>query len=179
MKLTDLEHIIRAASAITDQHEIIIFGSQAILGTVTNGPKGLYFSEEADVHVPGSQRLIDLIDGCLGEQSSFHETFGYYAQGISDKVVVLAPGWEERLVKIQNQNTDLKVGFCLSANDLAFSKICAFREKDKEFVKVLFEHNYADPNWVKDQVESHPRIDQAKCSVIVGWLDPFLDAHRE
>lgn len=34
MKSKELEHLIRAASAITDQYEIMIVGSQSILGAV-------------------------------------------------------------------------------------------------------------------------------------------------
>ena len=32
MRRTELEHIIRAASAITNQYEMVIIGSQSILG---------------------------------------------------------------------------------------------------------------------------------------------------
>lgn len=177
MNINQLEHIIRAASSITDRYELIIFGSQAILATISNGPKELYFSEEADVCIPDSEKLVDLIDGSIGEGSPFHETFGYYAQGISKSTVILAPGWEDRLIKIQSANTDLKVGLCLSADDLAFSKTCAFREKDKVFVAVLFENGYADPRWVTEQVEQHEAIPREKKEVLLQWLEQFCSGH--
>ena len=39
MKKTDLEHIIRAAAAITNQYEVIVIGSQSILGSVESPPQ--------------------------------------------------------------------------------------------------------------------------------------------
>ena len=37
----------------------------------------------------------DLIDGSIGEASMFHETFGYYAQGVVERTAVLPDGWRE------------------------------------------------------------------------------------
>jgi hypothetical protein len=36
-----LEHLIRAASAITDQYEIVVIGSQSILGAIPAPPDSL------------------------------------------------------------------------------------------------------------------------------------------
>ena len=35
----------------------------------------------------------DLIDGSIGEASMYHETFGFYAQGVSIETAVTASGW--------------------------------------------------------------------------------------
>lgn len=35
MQRRELEHLIRAASAITNDHEVVVVGSQSILGAVT------------------------------------------------------------------------------------------------------------------------------------------------
>jgi len=49
MKRIELEHIIRAASVITNQADIVIIGSQAILGQFPNADPALLVSMEADV----------------------------------------------------------------------------------------------------------------------------------
>lgn len=49
MNRTELEHIIRASCAITGESEIVIIGSQSILGQFPNGPRELLASTEADV----------------------------------------------------------------------------------------------------------------------------------
>jgi hypothetical protein len=42
-----------------------------------------------------------------------------------------------RTVRVQNPNTQNCTGWCLEAHDLAASKLVAFRDKDREFVRIL------------------------------------------
>jgi hypothetical protein len=74
-----------------------------------------------------------LIDGSIGERSMFHETFGYYAHGVDETTAVLPSGWQERLVRVENENTRGSIGWCLEPHDLAVSKLVAAREKDLVF----------------------------------------------
>lgn len=50
MKRNELEHIIRASADIADDDEIIVIGSQSILGQYPNPPLELLVSVEADVY---------------------------------------------------------------------------------------------------------------------------------
>ena len=43
-----LEHLLRAASAITNERELVVIGSQAILGQFPDAPDSLLASIEAD-----------------------------------------------------------------------------------------------------------------------------------
>jgi len=140
MRRRELEHLIRAAAAITDQYEIMIVGSQSILGAVPNAPDQLLQSMEADLYPLHRPDLADLIDGAIGELSPFQDRFGYYAQGVGPETAILPKGWEDRLVKIQNENTDLKIGYCLEPHDLAASKLAAGRDKDWQFVVTMLQH---------------------------------------
>jgi len=156
VKRKELEHLIRAAAAITDQYEIVIIDSQSILGAVPNAPESLLLSMEADVYPLHRPDLSDLIDGAIGELSPFEERFGYYAQGVGPETAVLPGGWQDRLVKIQNQNTDLKIGYCLEPHDLAASKLAAGREKDWKFVIEMLQHRIVDPALLHARVELLP-----------------------
>jgi dihydrofolate reductase len=49
MKRSQLEHIIRAAATVADDDELIIIGSQAVLGQFPDAPDELCVSNEADV----------------------------------------------------------------------------------------------------------------------------------
>ncbi len=69
-----LEHIIRAAGSISGEDRIIIIGSQAILGSYPNAPADLQVSMEADTFPESNPEKWDVIDGCIGELSPFHET---------------------------------------------------------------------------------------------------------
>lgn len=50
MNRAALEHILRAASAIANEREFIVIGSQAILGQYPSAPESLLMSIEADVY---------------------------------------------------------------------------------------------------------------------------------
>ena len=156
MRRKDLEHLIRAAAAITDQYEIMVVGSQSILGAVPNAPDLLLQSMEADFYPLHRPDLSDLIDGAIGEGSPFHDKFGYYAQGVGPETATLPSGWEERVVKVQNENTDLRIGYCLDPHDLAASKLAAGREKDWQFVDLLLQHQIVDPATLEARIAMLP-----------------------
>src|SRR5258708_5348651 len=66
MRRRDLEHVIRAAADIADDDEIIVIGSQAILGQYPDAPRELCVSSEADVYPKNKPERTDLIDGSIG-----------------------------------------------------------------------------------------------------------------
>ena len=137
MKRHELEHIIRAASDIADDLEIIVIGSQSILASLPDPPHDLQKSVEADVFPKNKTERWNVIDGCIGEGSPFHETFQYYAQGVDRTTARLPKGWEDRLVVVRNENTRYASGLCLEPHDLAIAKWIAGRPKDLEFNKSL------------------------------------------
>jgi hypothetical protein len=71
-----LEHVLRAAAAITNEREFVVIGSQSVLGPFPEAPDALLTSVEVDVYPRYASDKSDLIDGALGELSQFHETFG-------------------------------------------------------------------------------------------------------
>ena len=162
MKKTDLEHIIRAAAAITNQYEVIVIGSQSILGSVESPPQECLKSMEADIYVPGNDRFADIVDGAIGEDSPFHESFGYYAQGVDETTAILPDGWRDRLVRLQSQNTDGRAGFCLDVTDLFLAKSAANREKDHEFNLVLLRLSIVDPTIAMGRIPAMPLDDDGK-----------------
>ena len=141
MQRSELEHLIRASGEIAGDDEIIIIGSQAILGQFPDAPLGLLMSMEADIYPKNNPDKADKVDGAIGEGSSFHELHGYYAQGVGEKTAVLPKDWATRLVPVNNENTNGVTGYCLEVHDLAISKIIAGRPKDVKFVQELVRHN--------------------------------------
>jgi len=141
MQRSELEHLIRASGEIAGDDEIIIIGSQAILGQFPNAPVQLLMSMEADIYPRNHPDKADKVDGAIGEGSSFHELHGYYAQGVGEETAVLPKDWATRLIPVNNENTNGVTGYCLDVHDLAISKIIAGRPKDLEFVQELVRHN--------------------------------------
>ena len=143
MQRPQLEHIIRAAAGITGATEIVIIGSQAVLGQFPNAPAELLVSIEADVFTFRHPDDADLIDGSIGEGSPFHQTFGYYAHGVAEDTAILPAGWKDRLIPVRNENTGSGCGLCLEVHDLAVAKLAAGREKDCAFVAALLQQKLA------------------------------------
>ena len=162
MRRHELEHLIRAAAAVTNEYEIVVIGSQSILASVPAPPPELMQSMEADCYPLKQPELADLIDGAIGELSPFHERFGYYAQGVGPETAVLPAGWQDRLVKLQNENTDLKIGWCLEPHDLAAAKLVAGHEKDGPFVQTMLRHGLIQLNTLLDRVQALPVDADAK-----------------
>lgn len=137
MTRSDLEHLIRAAGTIAGDRELVIIGSQAVLGQFPDAPGVLSRSMEADLYPLSRPELADSIDGAIGEGSPFHQTHGYYAQGVGPDTATLPRNWQKRLIRIENPNTGGFAGLCLEVHDLAISKYVAGREKDREFTQAL------------------------------------------
>ncbi len=152
MKRPQLEHIIRAAAGITGAREIVVIGSQSVLGQFPDSPSDLLTSIEADVFTFRDPDDADLIEGSIGEGSPFHQTFGYYAHGVAAETAVLPSGWKERLIKVQNANTGGGYGLCLEAHDLAVAKLAAGREKDISFVAGLLRHKFVEPSLIESRL---------------------------
>jgi hypothetical protein len=140
MKRHELEHVLRAAGAITARDEWVVIGSQAILGAVPDAPDEITVSEEVDLYSPHDEHASDLLDGSIGERSPFHESFGYYAHGVGRETAILPARWRERATIVQSEATGGVIGICPHPSDLAVSKLAAGREKDFEFVAALLRH---------------------------------------
>ena len=144
MTREQLEHLIRAAAVISDVDTIVVLGSQAILGQFPDAPASMRTSIEADLFPLHHPERAVAIEGSIGELSPFHETFGYYAEGVSEEVALLPQGWKDRLIPIQNENTRGAKGLCLEIHDLLVAKVLAGREKDLAFLKDAALHHLAD-----------------------------------
>lgn len=144
MKRNQLEHLIRAVGTITNENELIIIGSQSILGQYPSPPPATTLSMEADIIVVNQPEMWNLIDGTIGEGSPFHEQFGYYADGVEENTAILPKDWKERLIPICNENTKNIKGLCLEVHDLLISKYISGRPKDLDFCQVVVDANLVD-----------------------------------
>ena len=88
MRHRELKHIIRAASAVAEDNELVVVGSQAILGQFPSAPKSLLISREADLYPRTPPERGDEIEGSLGDGSYFDATFGYYAHAVGPETAI-------------------------------------------------------------------------------------------
>lgn len=146
------DHAVRAAGAILGEDEVLVIGSQALYGSVDDVlPPEAERSVEADIAAldDPDDRKADLIDGAIGEASMFHESFGYYAQGVSKATAVLPAGWQDRLRRYESPATNGVVAWCLEVHDLWLSKAAAMRPKDIEFCDALLHRAIVQPDTLR------------------------------
>jgi hypothetical protein len=170
MTREQLEHAIRAACDVSKDTELIVFGSQAILGEHPDAPPALRASVEVDVQPLNRPEAVDAIDGALGELSQFHATHGFYVHGVSIEAATLPMGWEDRTVEVSHPTwTRGNIGWCVETHDLAASKLLAFREKDRDFVRVLLMEGLANTDLLAERIELLPIEDGRKVGLL-DWL---------
>jgi hypothetical protein len=183
MRRDQLEHAIRAACQIIEQPEVIVVGSQAILGSYDESqlPAAATMSIEVDI-LPiadsndETARLADLIEGVAGEFSPFEELHGFSIDGVDLETAVLPDGWRDRLVKVQNANTaattgePLFTGWCLDKEDLCVAKLIAFREKDRNFVAALLEAHLVDRDVIAARLPTIPGGHVVATEHALTWL---------
>lgn len=174
MKRSELAHLVRAASRIANDENVVIIGSQAILGTYDEHelPDRVTLSREADMAFwdDEDERKSDLVDGAIGEESEFDSTFGYYGQGVSIGTAHLPDGWEERLVKFSSDDTEPGIAWCLEPHDLALAKLVAGREKDFEYVNALLEAKKLEAEVLNGRVDTLP-VAPVQKRRIKSWIE--------
>ena len=136
MKKHQLDHILRAAGDITGEKQFLVVGSQSLHATHPDLADLLVMSAEADLVATDNVDRTDWLN-VIGQDSRFHETFGYYADPVEDKTSILPDGWRRRLVTLPPGDTNGVVGQCLDPHDLAIAKYVARREKDVLFNRKL------------------------------------------
>lgn len=169
MRRAELEHVIRAAATVAGDEEIVVVGSQAILGQFPQAPESMLVSREADVYPRNRPERGIEIDGSLGDGSYFDSTYGYYAHAVGPATATLPAGWEKRLIEVCNENTGGATGWCLEVHDLLLSKCVAGRERDWEFAVDALRHGLADPEELRGRVDdlplAAPRVESVRKSV--------------
>ena len=150
MRRDELRHLVRAACRATGEHQVIVMGSQAILGSWKEiaAPERATMSNEADLAFfdDPDEFKADTVMGVLGMDSQFHQTYDIYADGIASDTATLPSGWKDRLITLISHDRDeVFIGWCLDPHDLCGAKMAAGRPKDHDFVEVLVRAEMVDP----------------------------------
>ena len=138
MKRAELEHVLRASAAITLDNSFVVVGSQAVLLEFPDAPSELLLSNELDLYPAVHPERSELIDGAIGQLSMFHDTFGYYADGVGPETAVMPVDWMD-FAKLHYVGELTAV--CPDLHDIAVSKCVAGRDKDADWVRALLRHD--------------------------------------
>jgi hypothetical protein len=183
MRRDQLEHAVRTACQIIGQPAVVVVGSQAILGSFAENdlPPETTMSAEIDILAlvddrEEAARLADLVEGIAGEWSSFEQQHGFSIDGVDWETAVLPSGWRDRLVKVQNSNTAAPsgspqyIGWCLDKEDLCVAKLCAFREKDRNFVAALLDAELVDADVIAQRLPTVPKEHLPSTERALSWV---------
>jgi len=170
-----LEHAIRAACAVAEDSEVWVFGSQAILGEFPDAPEALRASIEVDMQPKNRPDKADLVDGALGEMSQFHKTHGFYVHGLLINGEAFPQGWQHRAKPVVNEiSTRGKIGWCVEIHDLVASKLAAYREKDRDFVRALLIERMIAPETLIERINLL-NIDEELRDHLLQWIQNTIE----
>lgn len=165
--------MIAVAASVTGEDEIVVIGSQAILGSVAEPPAEMVRSLEADVYPRASPAKAEEIDGALGDGSQFQATYGFYAHGVGPETAKAPVGWEERLVRVEVRRRPgedgVVVALCLEVHDLVLAKCAAGRDRDWEFAEVALREKIVEFSRLVGAVDEMP-IDPSRRAHVTAML---------
>jgi hypothetical protein len=160
MTREQLAHVLRTVSLLTDDPDVLVIGSQSILGSFPEDelPPEATGSIEVDTAFltdPGNAKS-DLVDVNIGELSEFHDHFGYYPQGVSVETGVFPAGWRDRLVIYETPLTKPARGLCIEPHDCVLAKLVRFDDKDLNFAVALVRAGLIDLDILAQRAGSLP-----------------------
>lgn len=176
MNRSQLAHVLRSASRIARDSDVLVVGSQAILGFRDEDdlPAAATASMEADIAFLDDvdRAKADEVEGGIGEFSLFHEEFGYYAEGIHIDTVALPAGWQERLIWPDLPDAEPAHAAFLEPHDLVASKLAAGRPKDLVFALALVHADLIDVDVLLDRIYAMPDgVHQSVVDRMIGWAE--------
>lgn len=135
MKRSDLEHILRAAGAATQQTDFVLIGSAALFAWRLELPRTMAMSREADIFLNSAdpdltEQVADELDGILGQASQFDDLNGYYCDGVGSESAVMPSDWRDRAIVFSTPAMNGVRALVPSPEDIALSKLVAGRDKD-------------------------------------------------
>lgn len=173
MNRLQLAHLLRAACQIAEDPDVLVIGSQSILGSFDESelPRVVVASTEADIAFfnDADRSKADSVEGIIGEMTPFHETNGVYAEGIHIDTAELPAGWRGRLIRWGLQSSAPATPWFLDPHDLVLSKLAAGREKDVEFAAALLDAELVSLDLLDSRCSHLPRSG----TKVRSWLEAY------
>jgi hypothetical protein len=161
MKKQQIDHVLRAAGRMTGEKQFIIIGSQALHGKYPDLADDIVRSAEVDLIAKRQASRTDWLN-VIGQDSKFHEEFGYYADPVDESTAILPKAWKSRLVNLPAGDTEGVAALCLDPNDLAIAKYAAGREKDLVFNSELARRGIVSSDRLLGLLEQTPVAEETR-----------------
>ncbi|WP_158928638.1 DUF6036 family nucleotidyltransferase [Acidisphaera sp. S103] len=146
LRRPDIDHILRAAAVLSNHTRFVVVGTGAVIITAKHIPAAMMMTAEIDLYADGvadPEPISDLIDATIGHGSMFHRTFHYYGDGVSPGTAIMPADWRTRATEYDVPDGSA-VAICPSADDIAVAKLCAGRDKDRDWLRAAFQADVAN-----------------------------------
>jgi hypothetical protein len=177
MKKQQVDHVLRAAGQITGEKQFVIVGSQSLHGKHPDLADEILRSFEVDLIAKQNPNRTEWLNS-IGQDSQFHETYGYYADPVDETTSTLPKGWQARLVNLPAGDTAGVRGLCLDPHDLAIAKYAARRQKDIAFTRELARRGITAQDKLLELLDKTP-IDSDARERIRGYIALDFQAKRK
>lgn len=158
LRRAQIEHILRAAAAVTNHLRFVVVGTGAvILASRRPVPATMMMTQEIDLYADGvedHEALSDLIDGTIGHGSLFHRSFQYHGDGVGPETAILPVDWRERASEYHGIGAPDVVAICPDPDDIAVAKLCAWREKDIQWLRDAVVAGIVSPSRMRQRLLS-------------------------
>lgn len=161
----DLERAVRAIAEHFDTNEVYVIGSQALLVARPDVERAIRMSQEFDIY-PGNAKdweasqperieASEEINAHFGEGSQFHQTHGFFIDGVDENTAKLPDGWLFRSKKLEVDLGDGRVAQAVAPEpaDLIASKLARGDPKDVQFASICLRQGLAKHSEIKERLE--------------------------
>jgi hypothetical protein len=191
--IEDVERTVRAIATEFDAETVFIIGSQAVLLGWPDPPPVLRHSPEIDAF-PGNAQIWETrekekhpnetpeasehINALFGDGSQFHETHGFYIDGVDQNTAVLPQDWRTRAIVRRVEMDKIEAGKVVkrmvtavapSPEDVIVSKLARLGDKDRSFVEAFHAVRPLDPNVIETRIRS-TKMDPAVAERAVAYV---------
>jgi len=101
---------------------------------------------------------------------------------VGPDTAILPKDWMTRIHRMQNNNTNGRVGYCLDVLDLFLAKAAAGRDKDRGFCMALLEYAHLTPAQALELASTMPLDDGVQRrlrATIRRWAKALRDGGHE
>ncbi len=177
MNRKGFEHVIRAAATVVND-DVVVVGSQAVLGQYPDPPAPLLRSMEVDLYPRSAPERAVEIDASIGDGSQFHATNDYYGHGVGPETIRAPAGWEARLIRVEvvaitRKPGEVATAWCMEVHDLVMAKLAAGREHDIQYARDAIAAGLVDTRQLMLLVDLMPDTDREKTR---RWVDALASS---
>lgn len=138
MKLDDALRLAAEVHRLTGHKELVVIGSNAVLGVAphTPIPAEMSMSADLDAYLRHDPDRTGSLVAHLGEDSEFHRRTGTFLDVVGPGLVTAPDGWETRMIAVTREA--LRLWF-LDPCDAAVSKLARGEPRDLRWVRAGLE----------------------------------------